>query len=81
MRKAPQTVQVLNVDCHKDVSIYLDNVPGEHNSLKISNGTRFAVISQEGDAYIVAKDGKKFGVKQRHCKLLASAPLTQAPQA
>ena len=77
---APQLVEVVNVDGHNDVYIHLDNVPGE-TSTAMSNGTRFRVVGEEGDAYIVLKDGKIFGVKQRHCKRLPAAPSTAPPEA
>ena len=76
--QAPQFVEACNKDGHADVYIHIDNVPDTNTSIKVSNGTQLAVTGDEGDAYFVSYNGRRYGIKKRHCKAWSGVQVDSA---
>ena len=69
--KVQQTLELQNRDGYAEVFVHLNNMPGA-DSVGLLNGTQLSVIGHEDDTYLVLHNGKKYGVKDYHCKILAS---------
>ena len=67
----PYDVELLYRDGHAEVFVHLNGKPSD-DSVRLPNGTRASVFGHEGDTFLLFHNGQKYGVKDYHCKILAS---------